>query len=161
GRRFTASGGEGRTVAVAWSGAGTPDHWSTASRPVDFFDLKGLADGLCEVIGIRASYCPSRRPALVPGRTADIGAPPDAEQIGGNSLGYLGQLLPVVVAARGLAASDEVYVAEFDLDLLAKHARSRADIHVEALPRYPSVVRDLSLVVDATLPAAEVRGTIR
>ena len=30
-----------------------------------------------------------------------------------------------------------------------------------ALPRFPSVVRDLSIVVDETLPAARVRGTIR
>src|SRR5690606_887008 len=29
------------------------------------------------------------------------------------------------------------------------------------LPRFPSIVRDLSIVVDERLPAADVRGTIR
>jgi phenylalanyl-tRNA synthetase beta chain len=32
---------------------------------------------------------------------------------------------------------------------------------IRPLPRFPSAVRDLSIVVDERLPAADVRGTIR
>ena len=38
---------------------------------------------------------------------------------------------------------------------------AKGDIAVEPLPRYPSVTRDVSILVDETLSAAEVRRTIR
>jgi phenylalanyl-tRNA synthetase beta chain len=34
-------------------------------------------------------------------------------------------------------------------------------MRIEPLPRYPSIVRDLSMFVSERLPAADVRGTIR
>ncbi len=42
-------------------------------------------------------------------------------------------------------------------------ARSRAgdDLRAQPLPRHPSIVRDISILVDEALPAAAVRGTIR
>jgi phenylalanyl-tRNA synthetase beta chain len=51
-------------------------------------------------------------------------------------------------------------VAELDLDALDETAGS-SDVRVEPLPRYPSVTRDISILVDDTLPAADVRATIR
>lgn len=162
GRRFTATGGEIRTVALGWSGVGAPDHWSAPSRTVDLFDVRGVTDRLCEVVGVSPTYRQAQRPGLVPGRTAEIALAPDAsESQRARIAGHLGQLLPSVGVERGLGAGDEVYVAELDLDVLAQHARSRDDIFVEPLPRYPSIVRDLTLIVSSTLPAATVRGTIR
>ena len=35
------------------------------------------------------------------------------------------------------------------------------DLRAESLPRFPSIVRDLSILVESGLPAAAVRGTIR
>jgi phenylalanyl-tRNA synthetase beta chain len=52
-----------------------------------------------------------------------------------------------------------VLVAELDLDALAA-AAPVVDEPVRALPRYPFVVRDLSIVVADALPAAIIRGTI-
>ena len=78
------------------------------------------------------------------------------------TLGYAGQLAPELAAARGLSAGDEaVYVAELDLDLIARAATDRRRMAAAPLPRYPSIVRDLAVSVDAALPAATVRGTIR
>jgi phenylalanyl-tRNA synthetase beta chain len=57
-------------------------------------------------------------------------------------------------------AGEDVYVGEIDLDALARVA-ARDDLRAQSLPRYPSIVRDLSIVIDETLPAASVRGTIR
>ena len=69
-------------------------------------------------------------------------------------------LTPAIVSASGLSPNDEVYVAELDLDALAR-ARPAAPLTVKPLPRYPSIARDISIVVDHRLPAASVRGTIR
>ena len=69
-------------------------------------------------------------------------------------------LTPAIVSASGLSPNDEVYVAELDLDALAM-ARPAAPLTAKPLPRYPSIARDISIVVDHRLPAASVRGTIR
>jgi phenylalanyl-tRNA synthetase beta chain len=53
-----------------------------------------------------------------------------------------------------------VYVAEIDLDA-ADAIAPQDEGRVEALPRYPSVSRDISILIDATLPADAVRATIR
>jgi len=51
-------------------------------------------------------------------------------------------------------------VLELDLNALAI-AAGETDRLIESLPRYPSIVRDISMLVDDVLPAATVRGTIR
>jgi phenylalanyl-tRNA synthetase beta chain len=69
-------------------------------------------------------------------------------------------LTPAIVASAGLSANDDVYVSELDLDAITS-SQSRAPLTVKPLPRYPSSARDISIVVEETLPAETVRGTIR
>ena len=59
-----------------------------------------------------------------------------------------------------MPAADAVYVLEVDLDALSARAANAARF-VTPLPRHPSVVRDVALLVDDTLSAATVRDTIR
>jgi phenylalanyl-tRNA synthetase beta chain len=79
---------------------------------------------------------------------------------GAAAVGFVGQLRPGLVAARGLGDADAVFAGEIDLAALAAVSPPR-DRRVEPLPRFPSIVRDLSLLVPERLPAAAVRGTIR
>ena len=65
-----------------------------------------------------------------------------------------------IVSSAGMASGDELYVGELDLDALTS-AQSMAPLTVTPLPRYPSIARDISIVIDETLPAETVRGTIR
>ncbi len=76
------------------------------------------------------------------------------------TLGVLGQLLPRVAEARGFPAGEDIYGAEIDMRALETCARGD-DLRAEPLPRFPSIVRDVSVLVDEALPAATVRGTIR
>jgi phenylalanyl-tRNA synthetase beta chain len=69
-------------------------------------------------------------------------------------------LSPAIVTAAGLAANEDVYVAELDLDAIDAERRPQ-HLKAIALPRYPSIARDISIVVDESLPAETVRGTIR
>jgi phenylalanyl-tRNA synthetase beta chain len=153
GSRYT-PGGEGRGVALCWLGEAGAAHWSGGARTADFFDVKGAVELLCAAFGVPA---PDVRPAdvryLVRGRAAEI-------RTGSQPLGVFGQLLPALAEARGLPAGEELYVAELDLARLA--AAGRGDnLRAVSLPRFPSIVRDLSILVDEALPAATVRGTIR
>ena len=151
GNRFTASGGERRALAWAWTGMTGGDHWGGGSREVDFFDMKGVMERVCTALGVEASTQPQREAWLVPGRAAAVSA-------GGRRIGVLGQLAPSVADAHGLGAADIVYVAELDLD--AVDALPADATRVEPLPKYPSVTRDISIVVDDTLPSAQVRHTV-
>ena len=164
GRRFDRHLGETEGVAIALTGSGLPEHWSAPDRGVDLFDVVGVVEQACDALGVTPVITPVQQgdqanhtthPALVEGRTAVVSA-------AGHELGYVGQLSPTLAEARGLpAGGDAVYVAELNLSVLAQVAVDRRQFTAVPVPRHPSIVRDLALLVDATLPAATVRDTIQ
>lgn len=153
GARFSRSGGERRAVACAWTGAASVDHWSGGARDVDFFDIKGIAERVAEALRIEIATEAHAEPWLTPGRTAAV-------VCGGERIGVLGLVAAGVAERHGIPAGDAVYVADIDLDA-AERLAPRAEPRVEPLPRFPSVTRDISILVADTLAAAEVRRTIR
>jgi phenylalanyl-tRNA synthetase beta chain len=153
GARFTRHDGERRAVACAWTGAAAGEHWSGGARQVDFFDMKAVAELVCEAVGVDVQTQPGDQAWLTAGRRAAL-------LVGETPVGSVGALAANVVEAHGLPGSDPVFVAELDLDALERVAAG-ATLRVEPLPRYPSVTRDISMLVDDTLAAADIRGTIR
>ena len=152
GTRFSPSG-ETRSTAIAWMGLGTADHWSGAHRLVDFSDIKGVVEQIAALGWVRLNFREIDRDYLVPGRAAAI-------MIDNHLIGVLGQLSPALADARGLPAAEEVYVAEINLDAVT--AASPIETRMaKTLPRYPFVVRDISILVNDALSAETVRGTIR
>jgi phenylalanyl-tRNA synthetase beta chain len=159
GNRFSRSVGERRAVACAWTGVASGDHWSrlrnasAGQGDVDFFDIKGVAERICETFRLDARTEVHNEPWLVAGRSAAVIA-------GDVQVGSIGLLTAAIAEAHGLPAGESVYVAELDLDALERAAASKS-LRVEPLPRYPSVTRDISILVDDTLPSADVRATVR
>jgi len=151
GTRFTPQG-ETRAVALALTGAVT-EHWTGGARDADFFDAKGLVEALGAALGLPLQFETTTVPYLVAGRTAAVLS-------GGTRLGVIGRVTPSIVDERGAPKQDAVFVAELDLDAAAAAAPAHAG-SVRPLPRHPFVVRDLSIVVDAALPAEIIRGTIQ
>jgi phenylalanyl-tRNA synthetase beta chain len=153
---FRASG-EGSHVGWVATGARL-DHWSGDTGAVDFFDVKGAADLVAQALGVELTATPTdEAPWFVRGRSARLSW--DRGE-GPLVVGAVGQLRRDLVAERGLTQSDAVYGGELDLTALDRVART-STARITPLPRHPSIVRDLSLLVDERLPAAEVRGTIR
>jgi phenylalanyl-tRNA synthetase beta chain len=153
GARFSRSAGENQTLACAWTGAATGGHWSGAARDVDFFDIKGLVERICEALGIAGETGPGGDAWLVPGRAASV-------MVNGTPVACMGQLAPAVAESHGLNAADAVYVAEIDLDACERVSLARP-FRAEPLPRYPSATRDIAILVDESLAAARLRETIR
>jgi len=152
GTRFTPAG-ETRAVGVALTGAVT-EHWKGGAREADFFDAKGHVERLADALGVTPlAFEPATVPYMVPGQTAAV-------RSAGVQLGILGRVAPAVLDERGAPKSDAVFAAEIDLDAAARAAVERAE-RIAPLPRHPFVVRDLSIVVDAALPAEIIRGTIQ
>jgi phenylalanyl-tRNA synthetase beta chain len=157
GTRFSQHG-ESRALGLAWTGLATSDHWSGARRDADFFDIKGVVEGIAgrfdatlDVEVPAEGSVPHR--VLAPGRAAVV-------RRGHDLVGWLGQLQSAVSDQHEVPVNDVVWVAELDLERLAPAGTSSAR-RATPLPRYPSAVRDIALLVDESLSAATVRGTIR
>jgi phenylalanyl-tRNA synthetase beta chain len=157
GTRFSPRG-EARALALAWTGLATPDHWSGNRRDADFFDMKGVAEQLGALFGtsldaVSPADGTAAAQVLVPGRAA-------AMRAGDDVVGWLGQLNPAIADAHDVPAQDAVWVGEFDLDRLSSAAADGTRF-ATPLPRFPSAARDIAMLVDESLSAATVRGTIR
>lgn len=151
GRVFDAEGGPERNrVAILMTGAAAPVHHSDRPRATDFFDLKGVIEGVCARLGIAGPVMTAGGPAefLHPGQSASI-------SIAGRAVGYAGALHPD--RAPEWEARGPVFVAEMDVDALPDEAAVRA----KPLPRFPAVERDLSASCDAGTKAADVAELIR
>ncbi len=145
--------GERRSLAAAWTGEAAGEHWSGGRRDVDFFDVKGAVEHLGAALGVALTFDLVEPASLAPGRAAGVLA-------GARRVGVCGLLAPALADARGIPRNDDVYVLEVNLDAVAAAAPPGA-MRVEPLPRFPAVVRDVSLLVDDSLSSATVRDTIR
>jgi phenylalanyl-tRNA synthetase beta chain len=124
--------------------------WQGEKKAVDFYVVKGILDGLFELLGLtnRIEYKQAKREHMHPGRTADI-------LLDGKTIGFVGQLHPVVQKEYDLK---ETYVFELALtDLLNAEVE---DIRYSPIPRFPSITRDIALVVDENVVAGELQKAI-
>ena len=122
-------------------------------RAYDLEDAKGVLALICRRLGFAApTFTPiTDDPNLHPGRAARA-------QAGGDLVGRLGELHPETIAALDLRA-ERIYVAEVAVAGLA--GGNLADYRVTAPARFPSVERDLAVIVPAETPAYAVEATIR
>ena len=141
-----------RLGAIAWGGA-VADQWGVAARAVDYFDVKADVEALFEALGPGASpsfaafEAAQAHPALHPGRSARITSR-------GAVVGFIGELHPRWVQAYELPSPPIV----FEIDAVASMQRDLP--RVEAVSRFPTVLRDLALIVDAAVPVARVMEVI-
>ena len=123
--------------------------WHGPAIPLDFYDLKGVIEDL--LLGLRiseATYSVENTPAYYDQRvSARI-------SVDGRTLGWLGRITGPVAAAFGLREAPFV----FELDLAALLDVQKGIPRFAPLPRYPSVERDIALVLDRNVAAGEVIG---
>jgi len=160
GSRFTQEGGETQAIAVIWTGAGRAQHWSDATRDVDFFDAKGLVSTIAQTQDADVQLSPEAPPFLVAGQAAAVIV---GDQLSGGAwkgtrVGIVGRLTPRVGELLGLPAEVPAFVAELALDPLA--ALRRTALKASAPPRFPSVDRDISILLDEATSAQSVRDTV-
>jgi phenylalanyl-tRNA synthetase beta chain len=120
---------------------------------LDFLGLKGVVEAL---LGrLHADGGLDVRPADVatfaPGRSAEL-------RLGGEHLGYLGELDRSRLDAMELQLRGACSAAELEMGVL--RARAVLVPRHRALPVFPTVERDLSLVVDRALPWSELSAAV-
>jgi phenylalanyl-tRNA synthetase beta chain len=119
------------------------------SEPVDFYDAKGQLEETFERAGTALRFESGDEYALLRGRTAAILA-------GTERAGVLGQVHPQVAAQFEI--DTPVFVFEVDIEKLLAVAMKQ--VRHQPTSRFPAVIQDLALLVDATVPAARVTGAI-
>ena len=119
---------------------------------MDFYTLKGAVEELCDALRIAdCEYVPVRdNPSYHPGRCAALYS-------NGRYLGVFGQVHPLV--AKNYGVSDSLYAAE--LDFPAMFESRTTEVYYTPLPRFPAVMRDISVICDDSLTAGELAKCIK
>lgn len=143
-----------KRLGVLMTGVRRTEDWThdEAEAPVDFFDLKGIVEGIIGGLHLPDTrYERSNHSTLHPGRSAALYA-------GDTYLGDFGELHPRVAQAIGLDGH-KVFVGEFDLEAMIALA---PDLYgVAALPTTPAILEDIALVVSEDVSAADLEAVIR
>jgi phenylalanyl-tRNA synthetase beta chain len=138
-------------IAGLMFGGRMPMQWGEPRVQVDFYDLKGAIERVLESVGIReASFSPVEIPTLHPRSSCEVSAE-------GKRLGLLGELHPML--ARQLDVPRGVLLFELDLQALVGAAKLLPSSR--GVPKYPAVLRDLAVVLDEKVAAADVEKEIR
>ncbi|HZP42221.1 MAG TPA: phenylalanine--tRNA ligase subunit beta [Candidatus Binatia bacterium] len=145
---------EPRALAVLLAGAWPPAGVERSGAPVDFLDLKGILGNVLAGLGFeaeRVGWRPMSEVAFLhPGKAAVVA-------LDGEALGGAGALHPEVAQACDLAG--EVWVAELDLEKLAHYVPAR--VTLKPVPRFPSVTRDLAVIVEEPFYAGDIVEEVR
>jgi phenylalanyl-tRNA synthetase beta chain len=140
-------------LAALMAGPREPNSWlKHDAEPLGFFDLKGALEELLLRLGlVNATWERGAHPALHPGRTAKV-------LVNGAEVGAVGELHPTVRAAFDLPPVP-VVVAELDLAAILEGWGRKQEM--TAFSSQPPVFEDLAVIVDESIPAAQVASLIR
>ena len=138
------------SFAVAISGLIAPKDFQTQAFPVDFFYMKGIIETLAAKLDLSFDFVAYKElSSMHPGRTALI-------LLNGETIGYLGQVHPRTAKRYDIP---ETYVAE--LDLSAVEAAVQPAKVFQDIVKFPSVSRDIALLLDKTVSHQEVLEAIQ
>jgi phenylalanyl-tRNA synthetase beta chain len=139
-------------LALVSTGTVTEGDKAQGSREVDFFDLKGALESGVAAMNLGPLIFKSGSVKhLQPGQTATI------MLADGKPVGSIGRLSDAVNAAHKFR--QPVYVAELDLTTLL--SSSEKVIQYRPLARYPSVMRDVTLLVPRRVTLAAILDQIK
>lgn len=142
---------EREAVALIATGGASEENRAQASRETDFFDLKGsLEAAVAEMNRGPLRFAKADVKHLREGQSARL------LLADGTPIGSLGRLADSVSDAYKFR--QPVFVAELDLTSLL--AAEELPLQYEPLPRYPSVVRDLTILVDRQVTLEDLLGNV-
>ena len=128
------------------------DHpWQSETKKVDFYVVKGIVEGMMERLGLLEdlSFEKALLDGMHPGRTANV-------LLRGQQIGFIGQIHPTEQKKRDLK---ETYV--FELNLEGVLSVDTEELLYVPVPRFPSISRDIALVVESVTSAGMLEATIR
>lgn len=130
-------------------GRSRPEQWGESPKNIDYYDIKQeFASTLERLAKVDIEWSRGTDPSLHPGQSADLYSR-------GVQIGRAGALHPRIAQHFGLDKT--AFVFECDLDKLAVLPTPA----YQPISKFPSVRRDISVVLDQDCPAAEVLNAVR
>ena len=154
---FATSKGEQPTEVEVLAGLMTGNRsdqtWFSKKEPVDFFDLKGVVQGLLEDLFVSDAafekITDEAFPFYAPGYGARI-------LVGEKVLGSIGKINPEVLKSYGL--KQDAFV--FDLSVAALNEAMPDAIQARPLPKFPAISRDMTFIMDKSVEVGQVLAQI-
>ncbi|WP_173921839.1 phenylalanine--tRNA ligase subunit beta [Agromyces sp. Marseille-P2726] len=139
-----------RHVGVLITGDAVTKQPGQPAIPAGIVDALDAVRQVALAVGATIDIRQGSHPAMHPGRTAEL-------RVAGRTVGHAGELHPALAAEADLPRV--VAVAELDLDAVI--GLTEPGIEARPIGTLPAATQDLSLVVDAAVPAAEVADAVR
>jgi phenylalanyl-tRNA synthetase beta chain len=140
---------EVESLAGIATGSRWPQQWGSSTEPLDFYDVKADVMDLLTLTGDAASvrFVPDTLPVLRPGRSARI-------YRNATPIGWVGEMHPQALKALNFAASAFL----FELDIASAFACKQ--LKYQKISKFPSVRRDIAIVVDESVPLAVLQENV-
>lgn len=133
-------------IAGAITGRRNAQGWNQTNDMVDFYDAKGIIEELLANLRVtRYTVETGTHYAMHPGKTALF-------KKGRDVIATVGEVHPAVLSAYGI--TKPVYIFELDATTVMKYMAK--DLKYKALPKYPATSRDLAMLVDVDVNAADI-----
>ncbi|BCA85865.1 phenylalanine--tRNA ligase beta subunit [Enterococcus saigonensis] len=138
-------------VAFALSGLWQTKDWHKSGEKVDFFLAKGIVETLLATFGVKdvSFEKTTAMKEMHPGQTAEI-------YLGSEKIGFVGQIHPTVAKTYDIGAT---FVAE--LNLVALLAAEKAPLVYQPISKFPTVTRDIAMVVKEAIANQDVVAAIK
>jgi phenylalanyl-tRNA synthetase beta chain len=138
-------------LCAVMSGKANDLNWCTNRDNVDFYDMKGVVEGLMAKLMLNDYKLVHHAvPYLHPGKSCAV-------EVDGKIIGWFGELHPLAQEAYGLP--QEAYILELEIEPLV--AAAIAVPKYKHLAKYPSMSRDIAVVVPLEVTNAELEAVIR
>ena len=124
--------------------------WQGSDEVLDFFDAKGMIEGLLNQLEVSASFEQGTDESLHPARQAAV-------VIEGNKLGVVGELHTEVLEAFDI--SETAYLFEINVSALLQFTVGHKMFR--PIPRFPATVRDIALVIDVKVSHHQILSIIK
>jgi phenylalanyl-tRNA synthetase beta chain len=145
---------EREMVAALLTGDRSPVAWCSKVTPIDFFDMKGAVSALLTGLDLKEPLYTNERtgdaPYLRPGHVASI-------SVDGTTVGIVGEVHPKVLSAYGLKQT--AFIFELFLQRISEHPSIRKK--VSGISRYPSVARDVTLIIDKQIESHRILDRVK
>lgn len=151
GRQYTEES-ENELLSGLMYGVYASNYWQGKKEEVDFYLVKGILEELLETLKITEYEIIKTKhniDSMHPGIHAEV-------YIKNNYIGFLGKLHPELEQVNSI---NKTYVFELSFDKLAEY--HEANIEMVEIPKFPSIERDLALIIEQDIQASTLVNEIK
>ena len=141
---------EKMVVSAFISGVQENNVWEQTGKSYDYYDLKGTLSAVSRLLKLKLIEHPEPENSfMLKGRSVGL-------TVDGKACGYLGELSPSIIRQYELPKHCIVFELDFDRLMCALPKQVR----FLNLPKFPEIYRDISILIDKTVPSGEVINRI-